>query len=102
WYFWNSAFFLDKASGLINEVTVSGGDPRTLAGWLFYLKEWPSQMGVPNALFTAIGIVLCLASYVRRPSLSDVGRRTSHGLLWMWFLSGYLILSSMANKDLRH
>lgn len=95
WYFWNSTFFLDKASGLVNEVTVAGGDPHTLAGWLFYLRKWPEQLGIPNLIFTAIGLVLALGSRFQ-------SRREGDGLLWAWFFSGYLILSSMMNKDLRH
>jgi len=95
WYFWNSAFFFDKASGLVNEVTVSAGDPHTVAGWLFYIKQWPSQMGIPNMLFTALGLIFVAGSGV-------VAERKGDGLLWMWFLSGYLILSAMMNKDMRH
>jgi len=95
WYFWNSAFFFDKAFGLVQEVTNAGTDPRTLAGWIFYLKLWSFQMGFPNMVFTAIGIVLALLSLIRRPREGDI-------LLWMWFLSGYVILSAMMNKDPRH
>ncbi len=106
WYFWNSAFFFDKAFGLVQEVTSSGTDPRTLAGWLYYVKLWPFQLGVPQTIFTATGIVLCLVSKVRSATLqapaSRVAGPKSDGLLWMWFLSGYLVLSLMMNKDPRH
>ena len=96
WYFWNSAYFLDKASGLVQEVTNTGTDPRTLAGWLFYFKLWPFQMGMPSACFTAAGLILVLIAFLR-------GRwYEGETFLWMWFLSGYIALSATINKDPRH
>ena len=96
WYFWNSAFFFDKAFGLVKEVTNTGTDPRTLSGWIFYFKLWPFQMGLPQTYFTAIGLVLALAALFR-------GRwYEGESFLWMWFLSGYIVLSAMMNKDPRH
>src|SRR4051812_9479985 len=80
WYFWNSAFFFDKAFGLLGTVTAEGADPHTLSGWLFYIKQLPFQLGVPSLIFTGLGLVLAVVSRLRTKRLGD-------GLLWMWFLS---------------
>ncbi len=96
WYGWNSAAFLSKAFGLIGEVTGAGVDPRTIAGASFYLRVWPEQLGIPQTLFTGLGLLFAAKALQRLPS------RQSDGLLWVWFVSSFIILSAMMNKDPRH
>ena len=104
WYFWNSAYFFDKAFGLVKEVTSSGTDPRTLAGWLFYVKLWRTQLGIPQLIFYGsqggLRCVWCpmIAVLSRRRRTNEGGR----SIVDVRFLSGYLVLSAMMNKDPRH
>jgi hypothetical protein len=92
WYFWQSAYFIQKASSLAVEPQGPGTDPHTLAGWLIYGRWFREQMGLPSLCFSVIGIAL---AFVRKP-------RDGNGILVAWALSGYLLLSMLINKDLRH
>jgi len=92
WYFWQGAYFLQKALSLAAEPTGQGTNPHSLSGWLFYIRLLHFQMGTASLLFTGAGIALAL------------GRRRTEGigLLVMWILSAYLILTVLVNKDPRH
>ena len=92
WYFWQGAYFLQKGLSLAAEPTASGTNPHTLSGWLFYVRLLHIQMGTISFLVTGVGIALAL---VRR-------RTEGIGLLVMWIMSGYLILTLLVNKDPRH
>jgi len=91
WYFWQSFYFMHEASNLATLVTASDTDPRTLAGWMYYIRM-QLQMGRASLLFTALGIVMV---FIRRQT-------NGTGLLVMWILSGYVMLSLLVNKDMRH
>lgn len=92
WYFWQSAYFIARASDLVAEHTADGADPRTISGWLHYIRLLQPQLGRPSLLFTLGGIILAIFH-----------RRTpGNGLLVAWILSGYVCLSMLMNKDPRH
>ena len=64
----------------------------SLAGWIWYARQMPSQLGWPLLILAILGVPLGL----RRLSRSDLV------LLGGWFLVGYLFLSSIDLKEARH
>lgn len=93
WYFWQGAYFIDKASGLITERTGASTDPHTLSGWWYYFHTLRDHMGVGSLIFTLMGIALLM---LRQP------RAEGNSFLSMWIFSGYVFLSLIVNKDPRH
>ena len=92
WYFWQGAYFFDRASHLAHEITGQGTDPRTLAGWLYYIQLLPMQLGPASLVFTGLGAAFCLWA---RPWKENAP-------LVFWIGSGYLVLTLLINKDPRH
>jgi len=92
WYFWQSAYFISKGWGLAGEWTANGTSPRTLSGWLYYPRLLNLQMGLASLVFTVVGIAAGLFRKSDRAS----------GIVTAWILSGYLTLSLLVNKDMRH
>jgi hypothetical protein len=73
----------------IPDAAVSRG---SLAGWVWYARQMPSQLGWPLLILAVLGVPLGW----RRLSRSDLV------LLGGWFLVGYLFLSSIDLKEARH
>jgi hypothetical protein len=63
----------------------------TLAGWLWYAKQMPSQLGWPALLAALLGI-LSLA----------FGRVRDHTFLILWLVAGYIFFSAIDLKEPRH
>jgi hypothetical protein len=63
----------------------------SLAGWLWYAKQMPAQLGWPALLAAVLG----LASLV-------FGRLREHLLLILWLVVGYLFFSAIDLKEARH
>jgi hypothetical protein len=80
---------LQSVSG-ISDAEVSRA---TLAGWLWYAKQMPAQMGWPALLAAVLG----LASLALSPS-----RVREHLLLILWLAVGYLFFSAIDLKEARH
>lgn len=69
----------------------------SISGWLWYMKQFPLQLGWPLTVIAALACVLALV----RPRLSGVAR---HDLLFwaLWLGFGYLFFSAIALKEARH
>lgn len=65
----------------------------TLAGWLWYAKQMPTQLGWPALLAALLG----LASFAIAPS-----RIREHLFLILWLGIGYLFFSGIDLKEARH
>lgn len=65
----------------------------TLAGWLWYAKQMPAQLGWPALLAALLG----LASFAIAPS-----RIREHLFLILWLGIGYLFFSAIDLKEARH
>lgn len=67
----------------------------TIAGWLWYARQLPQQMGWPLLLASLAGIgLLC-----RRPAAGD---RAAAFFLVAWFVCGYVFFSAIDLKEARH
>ncbi len=64
----------------------------SIAGWVWYAKQMPSQLGWPLLILAIVGAALG----IRRLSRGD------RVLLGGWFLLGYLFLSAIDLKEARH
>jgi 4-amino-4-deoxy-L-arabinose transferase-like glycosyltransferase len=84
--------------GRFNAVSVSGGTwaPYSLAtvqNWLFYARQFPSQLGWPTAILAALSLVTVLVA-----SLASVWAHARSGTLRQWrseetiFVLGWLIV----------
>ncbi|HTD05640.1 glycosyltransferase family 39 protein [Undibacterium sp.] len=70
---------------------------KTLAGWLWYLAQFPGQLGWPLAATAAAAAVLGL---IRRNS---GGLAKGDLVFWlMWVICGYLFFSAIDLKEARH
>lgn len=77
----------------IADAEVSRG---SLAGWLWYFKQLPDQVGWP-ALLTAVAALLACRWLPRQ----DLVR--GDALFWLaWFIVGYLFFSAIDLKEARH
>jgi hypothetical protein len=65
----------------------------SVAGWVWYAREMPSQLGWPLLILAILGVPLAFAHRMARSDLV---------LLGGWFLLGYLFLSSIDLKEARH
>lgn len=81
---------IQSATGIADAVA----SRHTLAGWLWYARQLPDQLGWPVVAFAALGAV-GLAS--RRRAVSG------DAVFWLlWALAGYLFFSSIDLKEARH
>ena len=67
----------------------------SVAGWLWYARQLPQQMGWPALLAALVGIVLAC----RAPT---AGGRAAKFFLAAWFICGYLFFSAIDLKEARH
>lgn len=69
----------------------------SISGWLWYLKQFPGQLGWPLAVIGGLAAFLTLF----RPGLPGMAR---HDLLFwaLWFGCGYLFFSAIDLKEARH
>jgi 4-amino-4-deoxy-L-arabinose transferase-like glycosyltransferase len=65
----------------------------SLAGWLWYARQMPAQLGWPALLAALLG----LASFAIAPS-----RIREHLFLLLWLAVGYLFFSAIDLKEARH
>jgi hypothetical protein len=65
----------------------------SLAGWLWYARQLPSQMGYVALAAALLGIGIVIAKRGHPRSLS---------LLFWWFVIGYIFFSAIALKEARH
>ncbi|GGC97047.1 ArnT family glycosyltransferase [Undibacterium terreum] len=81
----------------VTGVADSVASRKTLAGWLWYLQQFPGQLGWPLALTAAMAAIVAL---IRRNS----GELTKGDLLfWLsWLFCGYLFFSLIDLKEARH
>ncbi|MBU6267582.1 MAG: glycosyltransferase family 39 protein [Sphingomonadales bacterium] len=84
---------LQSVTGIADAVA-----PRdSLAGWLWYARQMPLQLGWPVVVLAGLGVVGGLARFVRKPVISG------DAVFWLlWALAGYLFFSSIALKEARH
>ena len=70
----------------------------TLAGWLWYARQLPDQLGWPVTAFAIAGVVGGLVSHAMRPA-----RPGGDAVFWMlWAIAGYAFFSSIDLKEARH
>jgi 4-amino-4-deoxy-L-arabinose transferase-like glycosyltransferase len=69
----------------------------SLAGWLWYARQLPAQMGWGAVLASLFGSILL---YWRRASLAK--HRADVLFLLSWFVLGYLFFSAIDLKEARH
>lgn len=69
----------------------------SISGWLWYLKQFPGQLGWPLTVAAAIGVVVAIVRRgQRRMARMDV-------LFWtLWFACGYIFFSAIDLKEARH
>ena len=95
WYYWQGATFFQFLLGQVGEQGVAHNDPtfHTLAGWWWNIHIMGRQMGWPCLALTLIGLALAF-----------IPRRKNHLLpfLSVWWLSGYIAVSLVHNKDPRY
>lgn len=90
--------------GQANVQSVSGvPDSRvsraTIAGWIWYLKEFPGQLGWPLCIAAAVGVG---AGFFRRHGAAASITRSEMAFWVLWFLIGYLFYSLIDLKEARH
>ncbi len=86
--------------GQANVQSVAGIDDApvardSIAGWLWYLRGLPSQIGWPTAALAGVGTLGAALDRRWRLPRRDVW------FLALWFASGYLVFSAIDLKDLR-
>lgn len=70
---------------------------KTIAGWLWYLRQMPGQLGWPLLITAALALIAALS----RRTLAGMSR--ADALFWfLWFASGYLFFSAIDLKEARH
>ncbi|MES2072221.1 MAG: glycosyltransferase family 39 protein [Pseudomonadota bacterium] len=70
---------------------------KTVAGWLWYLKQFPGQLGWPLAVLAGLAAAIGL---IRR---SGGGLARADLVFWLlWLLCGYLFFSAIDLKEARH
>jgi len=84
--------------GQVNMQSVSGivdseVSRKTLAGWLWYAKQMPGQLGWPALLAALLGLVSLILG---------AGRVREHLFLILWLVIGYLFFSAIDLKEARH
>ncbi|WP_228894368.1 glycosyltransferase family 39 protein [Pseudoduganella aquatica] len=94
---------IQSASG-INDSLVSRN---SLGGWLWYLRQFPGQMGWAVLAAAAAGLLAGAVAAVRRRGLDSAGGEggLSRGdlVFWLlWLLAGYLFFSAIDLKEARH
>jgi 4-amino-4-deoxy-L-arabinose transferase-like glycosyltransferase len=93
---------IQSASG-INDSLVSR---RSLDGWLWYLRQFPGQLGWAMLAAGAAGTVAAAWSAAatvrgRRPAASALTR--GDAVFWLlWMVAGYLFFSAIDLKEARH
>lgn len=85
--------------GHVNFNSVQGGQwtPQpvfSVASWLFYLEQLPSQLGWPTLILAALFLVGSL--------LRKSWRGEAWSFVLLWFVSGYVFFSLIALKEPRH
>lgn len=84
---------LQSASGIAD----SEVSRASLAGWLWYLKQLPGQLGWPLVLCSGAAILACIQSRSR----AAVARADL--FFWAaWLLAGYVFFSAIDLKEARH
>lgn len=87
----------------INDSLVSR---RSLDGWLWYLRQFPGQLGWAMLAAGAAGMMAAAWSAVaavrgRRPAASALSR--GDAVFWLlWMMAGYLFFSAIDLKEARH
>lgn len=80
----------------------------TLNGWLWYARQWPSQLGWPLFSAAVLAIVLSLLTVFRSSRAGSAGERGSAtakaeaAFWWSWLAIGYLYFSAIDLKEVRH
>ena len=91
---------IQSASG-INDSLVSR---RSLAGWLWYLRQFPGQLGWAVLAAGAAGLAAAAVAALRRRSLDGIGTlNKGDAVFWLlWLVAGYLFFSAIDLKEARH
>jgi len=91
---------IQSASG-INDALVSR---RSLAGWLWYLRQFPGQLGWAMLAAGAAGLAAAAVAALRRRSLDGIGTlNKGDAVFWLlWLVAGYLFFSAIDLKEARH
>lgn len=70
---------------------------KSLSGWLWYLKQFPGQLGWPLTIVAGVAVLLA----ARRGRALSMARADL--LFWcLWFGCGYLFFSAIDLKEARH
>jgi 4-amino-4-deoxy-L-arabinose transferase-like glycosyltransferase len=88
--------------GQANVQSVSGiadaaASRKTIAGWLWYLRQMPNQLGWPLLIVAALAMVMA----AWRRSLGGMSRADTWFWL-LWLVTGYLFFSAIDLKEARH
>lgn len=69
----------------------------SISGWVWYLRQFPAQLGWPLAAVAVIGAAFAVV----RPRVQAMVRMDT--LFWvLWFICGYLFFSAIDLKEPRH
>lgn len=84
---------VQSVAGIADSVT----SRKTLAGWLWYLRALPDQLGWPLTLAAATGVAILARRHKSLPV-------PSADLIFLscWFVFGYLFFSAIDLKEARH
>lgn len=74
----------------------------SLAGWLWYLKQLPSQMGWLALAGALAGCAAWIGAQLRRRTATQAAAREPLVFFGLWFGLGYLFFSSIDLKEARH
>ncbi|WP_082552222.1 glycosyltransferase family 39 protein [Massilia sp. Root351] len=91
---------IQSASG-INDSLVSR---RSLAGWLWYLRQFPGQLGWAMLAAGAAGLLAAAVPALRRRSPDGMAApNQGDSVFWLlWLVAGYLFFSAIDLKEARH
>jgi len=81
----------------VTGIADAGVSRASVAGWLWYLRQIPGQIGWPVSTAALLGIgALCAGAVPLKRARGDV-------LFWvLWFLVGYVFFSAIDLKEVRH
>lgn len=86
---------MQSVSGIADSVA----SRKTLAGWLWYMRQFPHQLGWPLTIVSA----LAMAATLLRRHREGLGLRKGDLLFWWsWLICGYLFFSLIDLKEARH
>ena len=93
--------------GQANVQSVSGVADRvasraSLGGWVWYARQWPSQLGWPMLAAVAAAALAFVATALAGNS-RKAGMPTPERVFWLvWLLAGYVFFSAIDLKEARH